>query len=282
MTINRIVIDFHTHIFPDALAERAVKQLAESGDGSVSYSDGTARGLWESMQQAGITKSVTLPVSTKPAQTPTINSFCIELRDPGLIQFGTLHPDYPDLDAEIQRLVEAGIRGVKFHPDYQSFYVDEERLFPLYQRMADAGLIALFHAGEDIAFKPPFRAPPERLARVLERVPDLVIVAAHFGGYRMWDDVERHLLGRPLYLDTSFTLPYLPAEDFVRMARIHGVDRILFGTDSPWADQADELKCLLATGLTDTELDAVCHQNADRLLHARGDHWGKPRGYSSF
>ncbi len=264
--MKRTVIDFHTHIFPDALAARAIKQLAECGDGSAYYADGTARGLRQSMQQAGITKSVTLPVSTKAAQTPTINTICIELRDSGLIQFGTLHPDYPDWDTEIARLVEAGIRGVKFHPDYQLFYVDEERMFPLYQKMAEGGLIALFHTGEDIAFQPPFRAPPDRMARVLDHVPDLVVVAAHFGGYKMWDEVERHLVGRPLYLDTSFTLPYLPAEDFVRMARCHGVERILFGTDSPWADQTDELTRLLATGLTNAELDAVCHQNAERLL----------------
>ena len=97
----------------------------------------------------------------------------------------------------------AGIKGVKFHPDYQMFFVDEERMFPLYRQMADAGLIAFFHAGVDIGLPPPVHCPPDRLATVLDRVPDLTVVAAHFGGFKMWDDVEKYLIGRNLWLDTS-------------------------------------------------------------------------------
>ncbi len=261
----RTIIDFHTHIFPDHLAGRAMQQLIDGADGEA-FLNGTASDLLASMKRAGIERSVTLPVSTRPAQTPTINTFALGLRQPGLIQFGSLHPDYPDWDAEIARLVAGGIRGVKFHPDYQSFFVDEERMFPLYEKMAEAGLIALFHAGVDIGLAPPYHAPPDRMARVLERVPDLVVVAAHFGGFRMWEEVERHLVGRPLYFDTSYTLSYLPSAEFVRLARRHGIERVLFGTDSPWADQGREVELMNATGLNDGELDAVFHQNAERLL----------------
>ena len=161
------------------------------------------------MRKNGIALSVTQPVSTKPSQTPAVNGFAIELNSrPTLINFGTLYPDYEGNAAEIQRLKKAGIKGVKFHPDYQSFFVDEERMFPLYRQMADAGLIAFFHAGVDIGLPPPVHCTPDRLAAVLDRVPDLTVVAAHFGGFKMWDDVEKHLIGRNLWLDTSYTLAW--------------------------------------------------------------------------
>lgn len=259
------VIDIHTHIFPDDLAERALKQLT-SRSGEKAYTDGTAAGLEESMRKYGVERSVTLPVSTRPGQTPSINAYVISHPSPRLIHFGTLHPDYENLDQEIEKLVRHGIKGVKFHPDYQNFFVDEERMFPIYERVADAGLIALFHAGLDIGLPDPIHAPPERLARVLDRVPNLTVIAAHFGGFQMWNEVERHLIGRDVWLETSFTLAWLPREDFVRMARRHGIQRVLFGTDSPWADQGEEIQRLLHSGLSPAELQAVFHDNAVRIL----------------
>jgi predicted TIM-barrel fold metal-dependent hydrolase len=132
--------------------------------------------------------------------------------------------------------------------------------------MADAGLIAFFHAGVDIGLPPPVHCPPDRLARVLDRVPELTVAAAHFGGFKMWDDVEKFLIGRDLWLDTSFTLAWMPADRFVRMARKHGIDKVLFGTDSPWADQGDEISLLEQSGLTEEELGAVFYDNAASLL----------------
>ena len=132
--------------------------------------------------------------------------------------------------------------------------------------MADAGLIAFFHAGVDIGLPPPVHCTPDRLATVLDRVPNLTVVAAHFGGFKMWDDVERHLIGRNLWLDTSFTLAYLPAERFVKMARRHGVEKIVFGTDSPWADQGEEIKLHEESGLTEASSPLFFYENAARLL----------------
>ena len=262
----RQIIDIHTHVFPDELAERAVKQLA-GRSGETACLDGTVAGLEESMRRNGIEFGVTQPVSTKASQVASINSFAIELNGrSALISFGTLYPDYEGNVAEIGRLKKAGIKGVKFHPDYQMFFVDEERMFPLYRQMADAGLIAFFHAGVDIGLPPPVHCPPDRLAKVLDRVPDLTVIAAHFGGFKMWDDVDKYLIGRDLCLDTSYTLAYLPAERLVKMARRHGVEKILFGSDSPWADQGEEIKLHAESGLTDSELQAVFYENAIRLL----------------
>jgi uncharacterized protein len=262
----RKIIDMHTHVFPDELAARAVRQLADRS-GETAYLDGAVIGLEESMRRNGIEVSVTQPVSTKASQVASINSFAIELnRRPTLVNFGALYPAYEGNADEIERLKIAGVKGVKFHPDYQMFFVDEERMFPLYRQMADAGLIAFFHAGVDIGMPPPVHCPPDRLAKALDRVPDLTVVAAHFGGFKMWDDVEKYLIGRDLWLDTSFTLAYLPAERFVKMARAHGIGKILFGSDSPWADQGVEIQLHAGSGLTDSELAAVFHDNAARLL----------------
>ena len=262
----RRIIDIHTHIFPDELAERAVKQLV-GRSGETAFLDGTAAGLEASMRASGIALSVTQPVSTKPSQVSVINAFAIELnRRSALINFGTLYPEYEGNAEEIAKLKKAGIKGVKFHPDYQDFFVDEERMFPLYQQLSDAGLIAFFHAGVDIGLPPPVHCPPERLVKVLDRFPDLTVVAAHFGGFEMWEQVDDWLIGKNLYLDTSYTLAWLPSEPFVRMARRHGIGKVLFGTDSPWADQAAEIELMKETGLDDDELDAVFCRNAERLL----------------
>lgn len=259
------IVDVHAHIFPDELAGRAVKRL-HGNSGEPAFTDGTAAGLEASMRAGGISWAVTQPVSTKGSQTPVINAWAIRINRPPLISFGTLHPDYADNPGELRKLKAAGIRGIKFHPDYQKFFVDEERLFPLYQAVADAGLLAFIHAGVDLGLGPPYHCPPDRLVRVLERVPKLVVIAAHFGGFQMWDEVERLLIGRNLYLDTSYTLSFLPRERFVAMARRHGIGKLLFGTDSPWADQGAEVKLLRATGLTEAELQVVCFDNAARLL----------------
>ncbi len=266
MFMKHPVIDIHVHIWPDELAGRAVKFLADQA-GEKAYLDGTAGALEASMRQHGIQWCVTQPVSTRASQTPTINNYIMTMRQPGFIHFGTLHPQYPDYAAEIDRLRAGGIQGVKFHPDYQEFFVDDERMFPFYRRMAEAGLIAFFHAGVDIGLKPPYHGTPPRLARVLEAIPDLTVVAAHFGGFEMWDEVDQYLVGKNLYFDTSFTLSYLDHSRFVQMARRHGIEKILFGSDSPWADQGTELELHEKSGLTDTELAAVLHDNAAKLLN---------------
>ena len=264
--MNRRIVDAHAHVFPDELAARANKQLI-GNSGETAFTDGTAAGLKRSMEQHGIAVSVTLPVSTRAKQTQPINAFSIEaLGDERLVPFGTIHPEYAGYAGEIARLKAAGVKGVKFHPDYQSFFVDEERMFPIYQALSDAGLIVLFHAGVDIGLKPPYHCLPEKLARVLDAFPSMIVVAAHFGGFQMWDDVDRHLVGRNLYLETSFTLSWLEPSKFTDMARRHGIERVLFGTDSPWADQGREIELVSRSGLTEDELGKVFAANADRLL----------------
>lgn len=260
-----MVIDIHTHIFADALAARAVHRLEEKGD-IKAFLPGTKAGLVESMDRAGISVSVIQPVVTKPSQTETINRWAAEIRDQRILPFAGLHPDDQDYKEHLRQIKEMGFPGVKLHPDYQGFFVDEPRMFPIYEEIFKNGLILLFHAGLDIGFPPPYHGTPERIAKVLDAVPGGTVIAAHLGGHAMWDQVERHLAGRNLYLDTSMGIEYYGGSRLVKIARMHGTDKILFGTDSPWTSQPDELERMRSLPFTPAELNGILYQNAKKLL----------------
>lgn len=262
-----MIIDSHTHTFPDELAPRAVAALAQRA-GVPAHTDGTNAGLLASMQRAGVDYSIIAPIATKAAQVRAINAWAAGVRRqyPSLICLGTVHPAQDDWPAEIARIAADGLPGVKMHHDYQQCFVDEPSLLPLYRGLAEAGLFLLVHAGVDIGLPPPVHCPPDRLAAVLDAVPELTVIAAHMGGYEQWDAVERYLLGRALYFDTSYTQADLGAAHLTALIRAHGAARILFATDSPWTEQGAEVAGIRALSLTDEETQAILGGNAARLL----------------
>ncbi len=262
-----MTIDIHTHAFPDEIAPRAIEALSKCS-GVAPNTDGTLAGLADSMRRAGIDKSVVAPIATKPAQVASINRWSAESNrgHDDIICLGTLHPDQDDWRPDIEGLVGDGIPGIKLHPDYQLFFVDDARVIPMYRALADAGLFLLFHAGVDIGLPPPVHCTPDRLARVLDAIPDLTVIAAHMGGYKCWDDVERYLAGRDLFFDTCYTFADLGADRMTALIKAHGPERVLFGTDSPWTDQAAELANIRSLELDPTEIDAILGGNAQRLL----------------
>ena len=150
--------------------------------------------------------------------------------------------------------------------DYQDTFIDDERYMPIYETMEDLGMILLLHAGVDIGLPPPVRATPERILKVHESFPKLRIVAAHMGGFRMWDEVERYLLGREIYLDTSYVRTFMDDGRALRMMREHGIDRILFATDAPWADQKEELSWIASLGFSEEEIAKILCENGAKLL----------------
>ncbi len=260
-----MIIDIHAHCFPDALAPRAMEVLCHNCDVKP-FLDGTCGQLRESMRKAGVDLSAVMPIATRPNQASSINRWANEISTDGLISFGSVHPSDDDLQAEIDELVALGIKGVKFHPDYQEFFVDEPSLVPMYKALADAGLVVLFHAGVDIGLPPPVHCPPDRLARVLDAVPDLTVIAAHMGGYESWDDVERYLVGRDIYFDTSYSMAALGRERMTALIKSHGTEKVLFGTDSPWTDQSTELAAIRALSFSEAEIEAITGGTGVRLL----------------
>lgn len=259
------IIDVHTHTWPDALAAHAVSSVGGQGHIAPNY-DGTVLGLKASMERAGIDVSIVLPVATKAGQVRTINDFSASLLpDPHIVPFGAMHPDFADPRGELARLKELGIRGFKMHPEYQAFELDEPRMTPIYEAATELGLTIFFHSGGDVAFSS-VRGTPDAFVRLIERYSDLHAVLAHMGGFRQWHAVTGRLAGRDVLFDTAYTLGHLPDEEFVALAREHGTDRVMFGTDGPWTDPVAQLAHLRRLPFTDAELEAILGGNAERFL----------------
>jgi hypothetical protein len=176
-----------------------------------------------------------------------------------------MHPDFEDPASELHRIRELGLIGFKMHPEYQSCAPDDERMRPILETASDLGLIAFFHAGADVGPKT-LLGNPAAFARMIDEHPKLSVVLAHFGGFRCWDEVAEHLVGRDLWLDTAYTLGHLDDARFLEIARAHGTDRVIFGSDGPWTNPARELEHLARIGFDDAELEAILGGNAQRLL----------------
>jgi len=259
------IIDFHAHAFPDPVAARAIPALEHAGQ-VTALLDGRLASLLASMDRAGIAQSVICSIATRPEQFASIISWSKSIRSERLIPFPSFHPAAPDAVEQIAAIRAAGFPGLKMHPYYQEFVLDEERMWPLYEAMAAAGLILVMHTGFDIGFPRERICDPEKIVRVIERVPQLKLVATHLGAWDDWDAVEELLIGRSLYMDISYSLQFLDRERARRMIRNHSAAYVLFGTDSPWADQGGVVGLLKALQLDAAEEKAILGGNAARLL----------------
>lgn len=261
-----MIIDVHTHIFPDHIAADAVKFLAEEAK-VPAYTDGKKSSLLESMQTAGVDQSWLQPVATKAKQVSSINAMMKEIHKsyPGkLISFGAIHPDCEDLPGIIHDLAESNIPGIKIHPEYHQINPLDERFFPMYEALIEENMAILYHAGVDIGI-PTVNSTPKDFAVLHEKYPKLQLILAHMGGYKQWDDVSRDLVGMDVVFDTAY-LVGLNDDDFIQLARKHGIDKIVFGTDSPWSDQTDAIKYIQELPFTVEEKEAIFYKNAQRLL----------------
>ncbi len=261
-----MLIDFHTHAFADSLAPRAIASLSAASGGQIPRTDGTTAGLIRRMDETGVSHSVMLNIATKPKQQTRINDWAKEISSDRITAFGSVHPDAPDVFDELERIKELGLKGVKLHPEYQNFEVDEPRMLPIYKKIASLGLITVFHAGQDIGFMPPAKASPEKLVRALPAFDGAPVVAAHFGGYIMWDDVLDQLCGLPIYFDTSFCFARIQLPLAQAIIEKHTPEKILFGTDLPWSDAAAERRLIDSFDLSASDKEKIFFRNAARLL----------------
>jgi len=259
------IIDIHAHIFPDKIAEKATTSIGKYYGVSMRRS-GTVSGLLESGSSIGVSKYVVHSSATTVEQVKAINDYIssVQAANPEFIGFATLHPGLRDVAAEVDRIISLGLRGIKLHPEFQHFSIDDEEMMKIYEAI-EGRLPVLIHMGD----KNVDSSSPVRLARVLDRFPGLVVIAAHFGGYQMWDLSCEYLIGRNLYMDTSSTLFFINPEHAVRMIRKHGVHKMLFGSDYPMWDHKEELCRFLALGLSEKENRAILFNNAQRLLSVK-------------
>lgn len=263
-----MIIDFHVHAFPDALAAKALPLLSKCSGGVKPNYDATISGLESYLAKNNVDYAVVLNIATNPHQEKKVNDFAISLLEKkNIIPFGSVHPDSPNALSELERLAKAGIRGIKLHPDYQHFFVDDEKMFPIYKKIAELGFITVFHAGVDIGYPNPVHCTPERLLRVLDLFDDAPVVAAHFGGWLLWDSVLEDLCGTKVYLDTAFSSGKMPPDYAKELIKAHGADKVLLGSDMPWSDTLGEVRFVQSLDLSAEDEEKILSNNAKRLLN---------------
>lgn len=261
-------IDFHTHIFPDKIAKQAMDALAaESGDYRP-CTDGTLQGLLDSMKRADISASLVANIATKPAQMFPILDFCLQIKSDTIHPLISFHPsnDTEQVEDMFGSAHRAGIRGVKLHPMYQNFNIDDKYLYGFYELMASFGFYVMFHTGFDMAFPGNTQGNVERVKKVADWFKDLTIVCTHVGGWKQWDRIGCLSSCENVYTETSLTMTEVSDDEFVRLIAKFGEDRILFGSDSPWTDQKTMLDRTLQLKISDRVKEKMLYTNAAKLL----------------
>lgn len=266
-----MIIDFHTHVFPDKIASKTIDFLSKKG-GVPAFSDGTVNGLLTRMEQANVDICITLPVITNPAQFDTVNRFAADInrefanKDRRIISFAGIHPDCEDIDGKMSLIANSGFRGVKIHPDYQDRYINDERYIRILQCAAENDLIVVTHAGVDIAYSE-VHCPPTLAAEVIKRVPDVKLVLAHLGGAAdTFDETMGLLCGENVYFDTAYVLRFIKEKQFKMMLEAHSEDKILFASDSPWSDIKNDIDILRSFDISDLAKEKIFYENAKALL----------------
>ena len=267
-----MIIDFHTHAFPDKIAGATVDFLAKKAN-IKPHSDGTVSGLLASLDRAGADIGVNLPVLTKPGQFDSILKFASELNEreytgQRIISFGGIHPAEEDIEGRLLAVKNAGILGIKIHPDYQGTYFDDPAYVKIVESAKSLGLIVITHAGFDAAYPgQPIKCTPERVLRLLDKVGGYdKLVLAHIGGNELDAEVYSVLAGLDVYFDTAYSLRSVSEENFKRILEKHGEDKILFGSDSPWRDISEEIDIIRSYKLGKSTEEKIFSKNAIKLL----------------
>lgn len=270
-------IDFHTHAFPDALAERAMESL-NARIAEVKYhscGDGRLQSLVAELDRNGIDKAVVCSIATRPKQWRSILDWSLailggefgEEAAKRIIPLASVHPADPDVNAHLDEIAKAGIKGIKLHPYYQEFRLDAPESLDFFRAVRDRGLFAVSHTGYDVAFAHDPLCNPRQVANLVQGVPGLDFVATHLGGWGDWDEVDRHLIGMPgLYIENSFSPFMIGAERMGDMLRRHPADHILFGTDWPWRPHDFDLAAIESLPDPPEWKAALLGGNAARLL----------------
>lgn len=258
------VADAHAHIYPEKIAEKATESVGKFYGVHMAVEEGTSDALLVNGSKIGCEKYLVCSVATTLKQVPSITEFIAGecAKHPEFIGLGAYHQEVEDPAALLDRVEELGLRGIKIHPDFQRFNIDDPAVMPLYKELAKRDMPILIHMGDN---RYDYSAP-RRLMNVLEEVPDLTALAAHFGGYRAWDKAEAVLHGTNVYYDTSSSLWWLSPEHANELVHHYGVERMMFGVDYPMWNHAEEFRRFMALGLTEEENKAVLYDNFARLF----------------
>lgn len=257
------IADIHAHVFPDKLAEKAAHSIGEFYDKDT-YTIASTDCLSRELEEAGISRCVISNSATSPKQVHNINTFLAEAarEHPGYIGFGSLYPGMEGYEEELDRMQELGLRGLKIHPDFQKVPIDASCGIDMYRSIAKRGLPVLFHMGDDRYDY----SSPKRLTNLLRKVPDLKVIAAHFGGWTIWERSFHHPQPENVLYDTSSTIPLVSRELVYRMFDRFGPERFLFGSDFPMWKPKDAVEQLLSFDLGEDVMEKILYGNFCKLL----------------
>ena len=267
-----MIIDFHTHVFPDKIAEKTISLLSEKGK-ITPYSSGTVGGLVSEMEKAGVDIAVTLPVLTNPLSFEGVNRFANEVNlafkneRRRVISFAGIHPRCEDIDKKMAQIKESGFLGVKIHPDYQDAFITDEGYVRIMECAREYDLIVVTHSGVDAAYRDkPVRCTPSLARELIKKVPYKKFVLAHMGANEMFDEVLSTLCDEDVYFDTAFTLHEISEDLFKKILIKHGEDKVLFATDCPWREIKRDVEILKSYNLTAQTEEKLFSKNAIKLL----------------
>lgn len=258
------LIDVHTHVYPPAIARKAAASIREFYQLGTDEMDGTSQTLLEKGDEAGIDRFVILPVAVRPDRTRHINDFILEevAAQPRFIGFGTIHAGMENIVEEAKYILDNNLKGIKMHPDTQEFAIDDPRLYPVYEEIAGK-LPVLFHMG-DVRYD---YSHPTKLRKVLEQFPKLQVIAAHFGGYGMYETAYENLKDKDCIFDVSSSMMFMDDGIAEKYINKYGAERMAFGTDYPLWDPVKETKRFLELDLTQEQFEQIGHKTIERFLN---------------
>ena len=257
------IIDIHTHIYPEDIAKKATRSVQDFYDIHTGVMDGTTQMLLQRGERAGIDTYVVLPVAIRPNRVQHINDFIWQKAKEHscFVPFGTVHAAMDGLTDEVDRLLNMGVKGIKMHPDSQQFPIDDMRLFPMYEAMS--GRIPLMLHMGDTRYN---YSHPVRLRKVMDMFPGLKVIAAHFGGYSMYETAREYLQDTDCIMDISSSMMFMEkgvAEKYINM---YGAERMAYGTDYPLWDPVQEVERFLQLELKPEQMEQIAWKTAQEFL----------------
>lgn len=256
------IIDFHTHVYPEKIAQKATDSTCGFYQLETELT-GTSATLLEEGKKAGVSKFVLLPVVVKAEQTHSINEFIIEevRKHSEFYGFGAMHILTENPVEEIEFIRKSGLKGIKLHPDIQGFAIDDPGLFPIFDCL-QGRLPLLVHCGD-----PRYDySHPRRLRKVIDNFPHLQVIAAHLGGWSVFDEALEYLVDTDCFVDMSSCFNVIPPESIERYIKAYGAERVVFGTDFPLWKPKEIVDDFMKLNLTAEEKEKIAFKNALRIL----------------